>query len=169
MKRSAVALILQVRDGELHILMIKRAEREGDPWSGHMAFPGGRKDPGDVNGFACAVRETDEEIGLQLLDEDLCIGRLSEINAMKRLRGFGMAVTPFVFRLTREVSFDPNHEVAEIVWVPLEFLLETDNREQMEWQFRGVDLTLPCYFFEGRRIWGLSLSMLDELLSLVAK
>ncbi len=169
MKRSAVALILQVRDGELHILMIKRAECEGDPWSGHMAFPGGRKDPGDINGFACAVRETEEEIGLQLLDEDLCIGRLSEINAMKRLRGFGLAVTPFVFRLRREVSFDPNHEVAEIVWVPLEFLLETDNREQMEWQFRGGDITLPCYFFEGRRIWGLSLNMLDELLNLVEK
>ena len=169
MKRSAVALILQVREGELHILMIKRAEREGDPWSGHMAFPGGRKDPGDINGFACALRETEEEIGLQLLDDDLCIGRLSEINAMSRIRGFGMAVTPFVFRLNREVTFNPNHEVAEVVWVPLEFLLETDNREQMEWEFRGMKIKLPCYFFEGRRIWGLSLNMLDELLNLVEK
>ena len=62
--------------------MIKRAEREGDPWSGHMAFPGGRKDPGDRNGFACAVRETEEEVGLQLGDGDKCIGRLSEVNAM---------------------------------------------------------------------------------------
>ena len=56
MKRSAVALILQVRDGQLHILMIKRAEREGDPWSGHMAFPGGRKDPVDANGFTFGLR-----------------------------------------------------------------------------------------------------------------
>ena len=47
MKRSAVAMVLQVREGELHILMIKRAEREGDPWSGHMAFPGGRQDAVD--------------------------------------------------------------------------------------------------------------------------
>ncbi len=59
-KRSAVAIILQVREGELHILMIKRAEREGDPWSGHMAFPGGRMDPTDQNGYAVAVRETEE-------------------------------------------------------------------------------------------------------------
>ncbi len=169
MKRSAVALILQVRDGELHILMIKRAEREGDPWSGHMAFPGGRKDPGDANGFACALRETEEEVGLQLLPEDNCIGRLSEINAMSRVRGLGMAVTPFVFRLNREVTFNPNHEVAEVVWVPLEFLLEPENRQEMEWEFRGMKIPLACYFYEGRRIWGLSLNMLDELLSLVEK
>lgn len=64
MQRSAVAMILQVREGELHILMIKRAEREGDPWSGHMAFPGGRMDKADAHGFAVAVRETEEEIGL---------------------------------------------------------------------------------------------------------
>ena len=169
MKRSAVALILQVREGELHILMIKRAEREGDPWSGHMAFPGGRKDPGDANGFACALRETEEEVGLQLLPGDTCIGRLSEINAMSRVRGFGMAVTPFVFRLNREVSFTPNHEVAEVVWVPLEFLMDTDNREEMEWEFRGMKFKLPCYFYEGRRIWGLSLNMLDEMLGLVER
>ena len=167
MKRSAVALILQVRSGELHILMIKRAEREGDPWSGHMAFPGGRKDPGDANGFACAVRETEEEVGLQLLPEDTCIGRLSEVNAMSRFRGVGMAVTPFVFRLNREVSFEPNYEVAEVVWVPLEFLLEPENRQEMEWTFRGMKINLPCYFYEGRRIWGLSLNMLDELMGLL--
>jgi 8-oxo-dGTP pyrophosphatase MutT (NUDIX family) len=169
MKRSAVALILQVRDGELHILMIKRAEREGDPWSGHMAFPGGRKDPVDANGFACALRETEEEIGLSLLPEDTCIGRLSEINAMSRVRGLGLAVTPFVFRLNRDVVFTPNYEVAEVVWVPLEFLLERSNREQMEWGFKGVNISLPCYYYEGRRIWGLSLNMLDELLSLIEK
>ena len=167
MKRSAVALILQVRDGELHILMIKRAEREGDPWSGHMAFPGGRKDPGDVNGFACAVRETEEEVGLALQEEDTCIGRLSEINAMSRIRGFGLAVTPFVFRLQREVTFKLNHEVAEIVWVPLEFLLDSDNREKMVWHYKGIDIPLPCYIYQERRIWGLSLKMLDELLSLI--
>lgn len=84
MKRSAVALILQLRNDDLHILMIKRAEREGDPWSGHMAFPGGRMDPGDAHGYAVAVRETEEEVGLALGSEDVCIGRLSEINADRK-------------------------------------------------------------------------------------
>lgn len=169
MKRSAVALILQLRNGELHILMIKRAEREGDTWSGHMAFPGGRKDPEDRNGFACAVRETEEEVGLQLGAGDECIGRLSEVNALSRVRGFGMAVTPYVFTLKREVTFNPNYEVAEVVWVPLSFLRERANREIMKWKLKGVEIPLPAYYYEGRRIWGLSLSMLDELLKLVAK
>jgi 8-oxo-dGTP pyrophosphatase MutT (NUDIX family) len=160
-------MILQVREGELHILMIKRAEREGDPWSGHMAFPGGRMDKSDAHGFAVAVRETEEEVGLQLTAEDQCIGRLSDIITRPRKGPFGMAVTPFVFRLEREVSFSPNEEVAEVVWVPLEFLLDTDNREQMEWTYKGIKMPLPCYFYQDRCIWGLSLMMLDELMDLV--
>ena len=167
MKRSAVAMILQVRQGELHILMIKRADREGDPWSGHMAFPGGRMDKTDAHGYAVAVRETEEEVGLTLGPADECIGRLSDINARPHKGAFGMAVSPFVFRLEREVSFSPNYEVAEVVWVPLEFLLDTDNREKMVWEFKGASISMPCYFFGERRIWGLSLMMLDELMDLV--
>jgi 8-oxo-dGTP pyrophosphatase MutT (NUDIX family) len=166
-KRSAVAMILKVIAGELHIVMIKRAEREGDPWSGHMAFPGGRMDPDDPNGYAVAVRETEEEIGLCLGQQDPCIGRLSDITARPRLGGLGMIVTPYVFRLDRAVRFTPNYEVAEVVWVPLEFLLDTDNRQEMVWQRKGVGISMPCYFYEGRRIWGLSLLMLDELMDLV--
>jgi hypothetical protein len=78
-----------------------------------------------------------------------------------------MAVTPFVFRLEREVTFTPNEEVAEVVWVPLEFLLDTDNREQMEWKYKGLKIPMPCYMYDGRCIWGLSLMMLDELMDLV--
>jgi 8-oxo-dGTP pyrophosphatase MutT (NUDIX family) len=167
MKRSAVAMILQVREGELHILMIKRAEREGDPWSGHMAFPGGRMDKTDAHGYAVAVRETEEEVGLSLGREDQCIGRLTDLNARPHRGTFGMAVSPFVFRLEREVQFTPNHEVAEVVWVPLEFLLDTDNREKMVWKYKGVEIPMPCYMYEDRRIWGLSLMMLDELLDLI--
>jgi 8-oxo-dGTP pyrophosphatase MutT (NUDIX family) len=166
MKRSAVAMILQVREGELNILMIKRAERKGDPWSGHMAFPGGRMDEVDANGYAVAVRETEEEVGLTLGEDDECIGRLSDLNARPRLGTLGMVVSPFVFRLDREVTFSPNHEVAEVVWVPLEFLLDTDNREEMMWEYKGARFPVPCYWYRGRCIWGLSLMMLGELLDL---
>lgn len=167
MKRSAVAMILQVQQGELHILMIKRAERQGDPWSGHMAFPGGRMDKADAHGYAVAVRETEEEVGLTLGPQDQCIGRLSDLNARPHKGAFGMAVSPFVFRLEREVGFRPNHEVAEVVWVPLEFLLDTDNREEMVWEYKGVKIPMPCYMYGDRRIWGLSLMMLDELMDLI--
>lgn len=166
-RRSAVAMILSVREGELHILMIKRAEREGDPWSGHMAFPGGRMDPDDANGFAVANRETEEEVGIRLDDCATCIGRLSDIAARPRWGMLGMIISPFVFRLEQEVECTPNYEVAEVVWVPMEFLLDKDQRESMTWARQGLSFTLPCYFFGGRRIWGLSLMMLDELMSLV--
>lgn len=167
-KRSAVAMILQVRDGELHILMIKRAEREGDPWSGHMAFPGGRMDKADAHGYAVAVRETAEEVGLMLGEQAQCIGRLSELSARPHRGMFGMVVSPFVFRLDHAVTFTPNHEVAQIVWVPLEFLSDENNRQEMIWDYRGVRMPVPCYWYEGYCIWGLSLMMLDELLDLVA-
>jgi 8-oxo-dGTP pyrophosphatase MutT (NUDIX family) len=167
MKRSAVAMILQVREGELHILMIKRAEREGDPWSGHMAFPGGRMDSADAHGYAVAVRETEEEVGLFLGEEDQCIGRLSDLHARPHRGPFGLAVSPFVFRLDREVTFTPNYEVAEVIWVPLAFLLDEDNQQELVWTYRGVQVPMPCYWYKGRCIWGLSLMMLGELMDLI--
>ncbi|MFK7830511.1 MAG: CoA pyrophosphatase [Congregibacter sp.] len=168
MRRAAVALILQLRDGELGVLMIRRADREGDPWSGQMAFPGGRLEPEDANSLDAARRETEEEIGLHLGAKEPCIGRLSELNAVNRRFRAGMVISPFVFHLKRSVNFHPNEEVAEVVWVPLEFLLDTDNREEMTWKRGAMKLRMPCYFYEGRRIWGLSLHMLDELMNVVA-
>jgi hypothetical protein len=63
--------------------------------------------------------------------------------------------------------FTLNHEVAEVVWVPLEFLSDVGNREEMIWNYKGARIPVPCYRYEGRCIWGLSLMMLDELLDLV--
>ena len=83
MKRSAVAMILQVREGELHILMIKRAEREGDPVVRAYGLPRwAHGQDGPDHGYAVAVRETEEEVGLVLgAMRCQCIGRLSDINA----------------------------------------------------------------------------------------
>lgn len=168
MRRAAVALILQLREGELGVLMIRRAEHEGDPWSGHMAFPGGRLEADDENGLAAARRETEEEIGLHLGTQEPCIGRLSELNAINRRFRGGMVITPYVFHLQRSVNFHPNEEVAEVVWVPLEFLLDMNNRTEMVWERGALRVPMPCYFYQERRIWGLSLHMLDELMNIVA-
>ena len=78
-----------------------------------------------------------------------------------------MVVTPYVFRLHREVEFRPNYELAEVVWVPMQFLLESANQTTMEWKYKGASFNVPCYWYEGRCIWGLSLMMLGELLDLI--
>jgi hypothetical protein len=77
MKRAAVALILQLREGELGVLMIRRAEREGDPWSGQMAFPGGRMEPRDDNGLGGAPRDGGGDRPAPGPGEP-CLGRLSD-------------------------------------------------------------------------------------------
>ena len=77
-KRSAVVMMLrEVAGGDVEILMIERAQRAGDPWSGHMGFPGGRVDAGDVHSYAAALRECMEEIGLDLASHGCFMGRLS--------------------------------------------------------------------------------------------
>ena len=80
-----------------------------------------------------------------------------------------MVVSPYLFRLEREVSFEINHEVDEVIWIPVSFLNNRENRQIMHWHRGKVPIPLPCYYYQGRRIWGLSLMMLDELLALLAK
>lgn len=166
MKRSAVAMILREHHGEAEILMIKRAEREGDPWSGHMAFPGGRMESEDRHGLDVARRETREEIGLDL-DPASCFGRLSEIMAHAQIRRRPMVVSPYLFHLESDAEFTLNYEVDEVIWIPVSFLANRRNRETMVWKRGAARIPLPCYMYKGRRVWGLSLMMLDELLDLL--
>ena len=167
LNRAAVAMILRERGGTVEVLMIKRADLDGDPWSGHMAFPGGRMDPSDRHGFDVAVRETAEEIGLWLDSGDPCIGRLSEVRTHFLWGRKALVVSPFVFRLNRNPKLVLNHEVSEVVWVPIPFLMDRGNCQRMALNRNGVDISLPCYIYEGRRIWGLSLMMLRQLLAIL--
>ena len=77
-----------------------------------------------------------------------------------------MAVTPFVFRLENEPEWRLNSEVVEKMWVPLSFFENAENRKEMDWASGGMTRVLPCYDYKNRRIWGLTLSMLDELVEL---
>src|SRR4051794_30309859 len=96
-KLAAVAALL--RDpGELEVLLIKRAEQAADPWSGHMAFPGGRKDEGDRDLLATAIREAREEIGVELAERELA-GRLDDVQAIARARPVDLVIVPHVFVL----------------------------------------------------------------------
>ncbi len=165
MARSAVAVVLREsgRDG-VEVLLMRRAQRVGDPWSGHMSFPGGRMELQDASTRDCAARETHEETGLDLAASGEYVGRLSDLITRRHEKFTPMAVTPHVYRIRGEAVWDSNHEVVELVWVPLSFLANPANRERMVWKLGRVRWPLPCYFYEGRRIWGLTLLMLDELL-----
>lgn len=168
-RRAAVAAVLRERAAGLELLFIHRAEHPMDPWSGQMAWPGGRVDHDDAGPLATALRETREELALDLERDAEFLGALSEVRTHLR-RGPGpLSVVPFVFELEGKPVLVPNPEVQEALWVPLSFLLERGNRGRMVWTGRGVPLVMPCYRFEGRVIWGLTLHMLDELLRLLAE
>jgi 8-oxo-dGTP pyrophosphatase MutT (NUDIX family) len=165
--RAAVAAVLREGESGAEFLFIHRAEDPRDPWSGHMAFPGGRVDANDSGPLAAALRETREEIGFDLAQGARQIGRLSDVAAVGRGRPMNMVITPFVFASETVPHLVPNHEVAEIVWVPAGFLSDHRNRESMEYQRAGLSLELPCYRYQEHLIWGLTLGMVDEILSLV--
>ena len=167
-KRAAVAISL--RSGVLgpEILMIQRAVREGDPWSGHMGFPGGRKDATDVTDVDCAKRETREEISFDLDTYGELICQLSDVNTGWRTDRPEMLVAPFIFKVDSTPTFELNHEVDDTLWVPLNFLLDDANRGRHQWDWRGEVLESDAFTYEGRLIWGLSLMMIDELLEIIS-
>ena len=151
------------------MLLIRRSERPDDPWSGHMAFPGGRRDPTDADLHATAVRETREEVGLDLDTHGRLIGRLEDLEAISRAGRTGMMITPFVFALTRAspLTFDPE-EVAEALWVPLGPLVRGEGAGIVLHEREGVTLELPCWRVEGRVVWGLTHRMLESLFEVLA-
>jgi 8-oxo-dGTP pyrophosphatase MutT (NUDIX family) len=167
--RAVVTVVLRDDPGlGACVLLMRRAERRGDPWSGHMSFPGGRMSGGDRNSLEAAMREAREETGL-VLEVSECIGRLSDVVTRRHERPVPMLVSPFVFRLAREPEWTLSHEAVETLWVPLDFLADARNREPLVWRTGPMRWKLPSYVYEGRTIWGLTLLMLRELLSLYRK
>jgi 8-oxo-dGTP pyrophosphatase MutT (NUDIX family) len=167
-KRAAVAITVRSGVSGPEILMIQRAVRQGDPWSGHMGFPGGRKDESDASDMACAKRETREEIGFDLDIYGELVCQLSDVNTGWRADRPEMLVAPFVFKVDSTPVFELNHEVDDTLWVPLSFLLNDANRSRHQWDWRGEVLESDAFTFDDRLIWGLSLMMIDELLQIIA-
>jgi 8-oxo-dGTP pyrophosphatase MutT (NUDIX family) len=158
--RAAVALILRESARGLEILFIRRAEHPQDPWSGQMAFPGGRAEPGEEDLRATAVRETAEEIGVDLETSAECLGILDEVRAMARLRPVSMTIQPFVFRLRGEIAPALGEEVRSLHWIPLDDLLAAERRSVMDYAQEGTTVQFPCLRVEDVVIWGLTYRML---------
>lgn len=167
-RKAAVALILRDGGSGVEILFIRRAEHPRDPWSGQMGLPGGRVDPGDDSPLAAALRETREEIALDLEALGRPLGRLSEVRTHLPLGSVPHSVVPFAFAIDGDPGLKLNEEVQEALWVPLSYLRDRRNRSAFTWVRKGLPLPMPCYTFEGRVIWGLTLKIVDELITLRA-
>ncbi|MBK8970900.1 MAG: CoA pyrophosphatase [Hahellaceae bacterium] len=164
MRRSAVAIIYRDHPSRgRELFFIERARRPGDPWSGDMAFPGGKMHSDDVSICATAKRETREETGIDLDQSAHYEGRLRDVLTRRHNQFRPMVVTPHLFRLMEEPLLELNHEVAGVLWVPLAFLDDPANLSTTPWRMRGVSLKMPCYYFEDKCIWGLSFQMLQDL------
>ena len=165
--RAAVAVILRDTPAGIEMLFIRRAEHPKDPWSGHMAYPGGRAEPHDTDLRATAVRETLEEIGIDLARSARLLGTLDEIRAMARGRPVDLAITPFVFRLQEDPETLLSHEVRSLHWVPLALLFDETSRSLLDYQHENARLKLPCIRLGGTDdelvVWGLTYKMCSGL------
>jgi 8-oxo-dGTP pyrophosphatase MutT (NUDIX family) len=162
-RRAAVALVLSELERELSVLLVRRSEREGDPWSGHMALPGGLAQSSDVDLLQTARRETLEEVGIDLFGAEL-LGALDDITPM---RSSELAVRPFVFWLSEAAPVELSPEIAEALWVPLAHLAEPTLRSSHEVELRGARLSVPAYVVGQRVVWGMTLRLLDDFVTRV--
>lgn len=159
-EQAAVAMILAGEEDGLRLCMIRRAEREGDPWSGHYAFPGGRAQPEDPHARAVAERETGEEVGLRLKERHL-LGALSEMPIRLGGQDTGMRLSTFVYYWGHALPpFVPNHEVAGAYWVPLSHLWDAGNATHMDIDRSGSRMVYPAIQYRDYVIWGLTYRVL---------
>jgi 8-oxo-dGTP pyrophosphatase MutT (NUDIX family) len=164
---AAVAIALHEGDEGLEALFIHRAVRAGDTWSGQIAFPGGRREPSDADLLATAIRETHEEIGVDLTDVER-LGTLDDLHPRTPVLP-PVVVRPFVFALTTRPTITLNPEVQDAFWVPFRALQAPGVRGEITIDHPGIPRqVLPAYSLGNRTIWGMSERILTPLISLVS-
>lgn len=167
--RASVALLLRPAGGGLELLLIRRAEREGDPWSGHMALPGGRAQAEDADAAATAVREAREEVGIDAARHGRLLGALDDV-APRSTRIPSVVVSPFVFAVPAGARATTNHEVETAVWVPVHELLSPGAAtEYLHELADGNTLSFPAFDARGYVVWGLTHRVLTGFLELYAQ
>jgi 8-oxo-dGTP pyrophosphatase MutT (NUDIX family) len=165
-RRAAVALILRVNTaGVLELLMIRRAVYEGDPWSGHIALPGGREEPADRSLEATVIRETREETALDLARDARIFGRLDDLGPRSAPLP-PITITPFLVAYGAPGSITLSPEVAEAFWVSVDALRDPRASRQIVMELTGGTRSVSSFEHEGRIIWGLTERILRQFLSL---
>ncbi|MHA7838015.1 MAG: NUDIX hydrolase [bacterium] len=163
---AAVALVLREGEGGLEMLFIRRAEWDGDPWSGDLAFPGGRLDPEDRGDLRrAAERETLEELELDL-SRSRRLGRLSDVLG----RAESIRVSCFVYGIGGErPRLSPNHEIREAFWTPLADLRDPSRQLHREFRYRERGVRMPALrLLEDERapvLWGITYKLLEDFMA----
>jgi 8-oxo-dGTP pyrophosphatase MutT (NUDIX family) len=158
-REAAVAAIFYGH--EPHVLFIRRATVDGDPWSGDIAFPGGRREDHDETLFHTAVRETSEELGIDLSGAE-ALGELDELGPVSQRRP--LIVRPYAFYFEALPPAAPNREVAEVISLSLAELLGNVGRAPMPFEWKGQAMDLARVDFGSARLWGMTLRMVDDVL-----
>ncbi len=166
--RAAVALVLHEEAGAdgPELLFIERAEREGDPWSGQMAFPGGRMDRDDPDLAATACRETAEEVAVELGEP---IGRLDDLAGSRDPQVPPIVVSPYVYALSERPQTSPNHEVRSTVWVPVSWILHPDSALEYRFERPSFSGSFPAFGYQGYTVWGLTYRVLEMFFEVLGR
>jgi 8-oxo-dGTP pyrophosphatase MutT (NUDIX family) len=160
---AVVAILLHQQErNDLEVLLIHRAERADDPWSGQIGLPGGRVRKSDPSTRDALRREVDEEVGLSIDLEGQELGPLSISSPMRNL---DVKVQPWVFGLPRRPPISVGHEVQQAFWVSLTELPSVESKAEIE--IRGVKRTVDAFLIQGRVVWGFTHRVLRELLTIL--
>ena len=164
--RAAVAVVLRESAiSGLELLLIKRAEQERDPWSGHVALPGGREEEVDRTLEDTAVRETLEETGLDLRRDGQILGMLDELHP--RSAPVPILVRPYVASVRADAPLTLSDEVAAAFWVPLSTLTAPGASVESTVVARGQARQVPSYRHGEYVVWGMTERILRNFVVLV--
>ena len=169
MRYAAIALVLRPTDeGDSDLLMIKRAEVERDPWSGHVACPGGRMDPTDRDLQHTAIRETWEETGIDLSRDGRILGTLDDITPRTPTLP-PIVIRPFVAVVRPDVTIVESPEVAEAFWVPMASIRETASWGKGLVPIRGVgEREVDVFRHREYTVWGLTHRALTQFVAVMS-
>ncbi len=166
--RAAVAILLVEAADGLRVLLIRRATRLGDPWSGHVGLPGGRTSPLDTSLRDTAMRETLEEVGYPLAEKGQLLGQLDDRQAMTRGLTAPLVISPFLFAVDAAVPLRlAPAEVEEAFWVPIWDLRAETNQVTWSPDEPGTPASFPAVKVGRHVVWGLTLRMLRDVFPLL--
>lgn len=154
---AAVALVLKTSDtaDDLDLLLIRRATRDGDPWSGQIGLPGGRFEPQDESLEHTALRETMEELSLDLRAYGEVLGPLDELRPRTPVLP-PVIVRPFVYAVREVPPLVPSNEVAEYRWVRVGALFHKDARVRTDVRVRDLQMSVEAYQLGDFTVWGMT-------------